>query len=76
MTETFKSYFGSRVENLVINGKFVDLVSNESVTEIIKKFQNHPSIIKIHYFLLEEFYANKSLGFGKKFNNKLRTKPG
>ena len=51
MTETFKSYFGSLVENLGINGKFVDLVSNESVTEIIKKFQNHPSIIKIHSFL-------------------------
>ena len=51
MTETFKSYFGSRVENLGINGKFVGLASNESVTEIIKKFQNHPSIIKIHSFL-------------------------
>ena len=27
-------------------------------------------------FLKEQFYKNKSLGFGKKFKNKLRTKPG
>ena len=27
-------------------------------------------------FLQEQFYRNKSLDFGKKFKNKLRTKPG
>ena len=37
------------MENLGINSKFMskELVSNESVNDIIKKFQNHPSIIKI-----------------------------
>ena len=37
------------MENLGINSKFMseDPVSNESVNDIIRKFQNHPSIIKI-----------------------------
>ena len=37
------------MENLGINSKFMskELVSNKSVNDIIKKFQNHPSIIKI-----------------------------
>ena len=37
------------MENLGINRKFMseDSVSDESVTDIIKKFQNHPSIIKL-----------------------------
>ena len=37
------------MENIGINSKFMsnEPVSNESVTDIIKKFQNHPSIIKI-----------------------------
>ena len=37
------------MENLGINSKFMskELVSNESVNDIIKKFQNHQSIIKI-----------------------------
>ena len=37
------------LENLGINKKFMseESVSNESVTNIITKFQNHPSIIKI-----------------------------
>ena len=49
MAETFKSYFETLEENLGINGKFMseELVSNESVTEIIKEFQSHSSIIKI-----------------------------
>ena len=49
VTETFKSYFETLVENLGMNGKFLseEPLSNKSVTDIIKKFQNHPSIIKI-----------------------------
>ena len=37
------------MENLGINSKLMskELVSNKSVNDIIKKFQNHPSIIKI-----------------------------
>ena len=37
------------MENLGINSKFMsdEPVSNESVNDIIRKFQNHPSIIKI-----------------------------
>ena len=33
---------------------------------------------KLHSFFKNkrQFYKNKSLGFGKKFKNKLRTKPG
>ena len=49
VAETFKSYFETIVENLGINSKFMsdEPVSNESVNDIIRKFQNHPSIIKI-----------------------------
>ena len=37
------------MENLGINSKFMseEPASNELVTDIIKKIQNHPSIIKI-----------------------------
>ena len=37
------------MENFGINSKFMseEPVSNESVNDIIRKFQNHPSIIKI-----------------------------
>ena len=37
------------MKNLGINSIFIseEPVSNESVTDIITKFQNHPSIIKI-----------------------------
>ena len=37
------------MENLDINSKFMpqEPVSNESVNDIIRKFQHHPSIIKI-----------------------------
>ena len=37
------------METLGINSKFMseEPVSNESVNDIIRKFQNHPSIIKI-----------------------------
>ena len=37
------------MENLGINSKFIseEPVSNESVNDVIRKFQNHPSIIKI-----------------------------
>ena len=49
MSETFKSCFETLVGKLDINIKFVseETVSNELVTDIITKFQNHPSIIKI-----------------------------
>ena len=49
ITETFKSYFETIVKNLDINSKFMyeEPVSNESVNDIIRKFQNHPIIIKI-----------------------------
>ena len=49
VVETFGSYFVTILENLGINKKFMseEPVSNESVTNIITKFQNHPSIIKI-----------------------------
>ena len=49
MTEPVKSYFETLLENLVINCTFIseEPVSNESVTDIIKEFQNHPSMIKI-----------------------------
>ena len=48
LAETFNSYFGTIVENLGINSKFMseETVSNESVNYIIRKFQN-PIIIKI-----------------------------
>ena len=68
MNEIFQSYFGSLVENLGINGKFIseELVSNESVTEIIKKFQNHPSIIKIHSFFLKRILCRQKPWFWQK----------
>ena len=49
VAEKFKSYFENIVETLGINSKFMseEPVSNESVNDIIRKFQNHPSIIKI-----------------------------
>ena len=49
VTETLKSYFETTVENLGINSKFMSEkpVSNRSVNDIIRKFQNHLSIIKI-----------------------------
>ena len=49
VAETFKPYFETIVENLGINSKFMseEPVSNESVNNIISKFQNHPSIIII-----------------------------
>ena len=49
VAETFKSYFETLVENLGINGKFMseEPVSNESVTDTIKKFKIHSSMIKI-----------------------------
>ena len=49
VTETFKSCFETIVKNLGINSKFMseEPVSNESVNDIIRKFQNHPTIIKI-----------------------------
>ena len=45
--ETFKLYFGT-MKNLGINSKimFEKPVDNESVNDIIRKFQNHPSTIK------------------------------
>ena len=49
VTETFKSYFETVVKNLGINTKFMseEHISNESVNNIIRKFQKHPSLIKI-----------------------------
>ena len=49
VVETFKSYFETIVENLVISSKFMSAqpVSDESVNDIVRKFQNHPSIISI-----------------------------
>ena len=44
LAEAYKSYFETIVENLGINE---ELLSCESVTDIMMKFQNHPSIIKI-----------------------------
>ena len=49
VAETYKSYFETIVKNLDITSKFMseEPVSNESVNDIIRKFQNHASIIKI-----------------------------
>ena len=49
VAEKFKSYFETIVKNLGINSKFMaeEPVSNESVNDIIRKFQSNPSIIKI-----------------------------
>ena len=49
VAETFKSYFETIVKKLGINSKSIseEPVSNESVNDIISKFQNHPSVIKI-----------------------------
>ena len=66
MTETFKSYFGSRVENLGINGKFVDLVSNESVTEIIKKFQKPSKYNKNTLFFIRRILCEQKPWFWQK----------
>ena len=48
VAETYKSYFATIVKNLDITSKFMseEPVSNESVNDIIRKFQNHASIIK------------------------------
>ena len=47
VAETFKPYFETIVKNLGINNKFMfeEPVSNESVNDIITKFQNQTSII-------------------------------
>ena len=57
VTETFKPYFESIVKNLGINSKFMSEgpVSNESANDINRKFQNHPSIIKIKDINLDIF---------------------
>ena len=49
IAETLRSNFETIVENLGINSKFMskEPVINESANYIIRKFQNHPSIIKI-----------------------------
>ena len=49
MADIIKSCFAIVEENLGITSKSMskEPVSNESVTDIIKKFQNHPSLIKI-----------------------------
>ena len=50
VAKTFQSsYFETLVENLDTNSKFMseEPVINESVTDIIKKFQTYPSIVKI-----------------------------
>ena len=50
VTETFELYSETLAVLVVdINIRFMseDHVSNESVTDIIKKFQNHPNIIEI-----------------------------
>ena len=48
VAETFKSYFENIVEISGLNSKYMseEPVSNALVTDITKKFQNHPSIIK------------------------------
>ena len=57
MTDTIRSYFQTVVENLGIISKFMseEPVDNESVTDIIKKFENHPSLIKINENHQERF---------------------
>ena len=49
MADSFKSYFETIVENFSINSKYIsgEPVNNESVTDIIRKFNNHSSMIKI-----------------------------
>ena len=49
VAERFNSHFETVVEILGINSKSMseEPVSNESVNDIIIKFQNHPSMIKI-----------------------------
>ena len=49
-TETFELYsetLAVLIVDINIRFMFEDHVSNESVTDIIKKFQNHPNIIEI-----------------------------
>ena len=48
VAETFKSYFETLVENLGNYSKYMSEghVSNELVTDAIKKYQNHPCIRK------------------------------
>ena len=48
--ETFKSYFKTIVKNKGINSEFIseEPVSNELVNDIIWKFQNRPSKMKIN----------------------------
>ena len=41
VAETFKLYFETIVENLDINRK---KISDESVTDITRKFENHPQV--------------------------------
>ena len=49
VAETFASYFETTEKKLGPNSKFMseEPISNELVNDIIRKFQNHPSIIKI-----------------------------
>ena len=48
MAETFKSYFETIVENLGINSKYIsgEPLIDESVTNIIRRFDNHSIVIK------------------------------
>ena len=48
---TFESRFETLVKNLGIKSKFMSEmpVRNESVTDIINKFQNHPSVTKTRF---------------------------
>ena len=49
IAETFKSYFETIVESLIINSKYMsgEPLSDESVTDIIRKLDHHPSTINI-----------------------------
>ena len=57
VAELFKPYFETIVENLIVNSEFMfeEPASNESVNYIIRKFRNHPSIIKIKENQQEHF---------------------
>ena len=71
VAETFKSYFETIVKNLSINSKYAsgEPLNNESVTDIIRKLDDHASPINIKenhqghfsFFAVELKHVNREI---------------
>ena len=71
IAETFNTYFSNITQNLKLDSNLVEVTENlnifDPVTKAIKKYEKHPSIIKI-----KEKMKNKNTPFSfnfKKGNN-------